>query len=170
MLLLTLALGLFAAGAAVARVDAVPVTPGATRVTGELTDETWQRVTPIDGFVQREPQEGGEPSQKTEFRVAYDAATLYVQVRAFDRESDKIKTYLTRRDGDSPSDWIRVLIDSYHDRRTAYEFAVNPSGVKQDRYWFNDNNRDDSWDAVWDVKVSRDESGWTADFKIPFSQ
>ena len=25
-----------------------------------------------------------------------------------------------------------------------------------DRYWFNDNNRDDSWDAVWDVSVSRD--------------
>ena len=36
---------------------------------------------------------------------------------------------------DSPSDWIRVLVDSYHDRRTAYEFAVNPLGVKQDRYW-----------------------------------
>ncbi len=170
MLLLTLALGLFAAGARVARVDAVPVTPGATRITGELTDETWQRVTPIDGFVQREPQEGGEPSQKTEFRVAYDAATLYVQVRAFDRESDKIKTYLTRRDGDSPSDWIRVLIDSYHDRRTAYEFAVNPSGVKQDRYWFNDSNRDDGWDAVWDVKVARDATGWVAEFHIPFSQ
>ena len=54
--------------------------------------------------------------------------------------------------GDSPCDWIHVLIDSYHDKRTAYEFAVNPSGVKIDRYWYNDNNRDDSWDAVWDVK------------------
>ena len=28
-----------------------------------------------------------------------------------------------------------------------------------DRYWFNDNNRDDSWDAVWDVSVSRDRAG-----------
>src|SRR5436189_166670 len=65
---------------------------------------------------------------------------------------------------------IRVPIDSYHDRRTAYEFAVNPAGVKQDRYWYNDNSRDDSWDAVWDVKVSRDESGWVAEFRIPFSQ
>src|SRR5512132_437133 len=98
MFLLTLALGLFAAGAPVARVDAVPVAPGATRITGELTDETWQRVTRIDTFVQREPQEGGEPSQKTEFRVAYDATTLYVRVRAFDAEPDKIVTYLTRRD------------------------------------------------------------------------
>ena len=93
-----------------------------------------------------------------------------MKVRAYDREPHKIVTYLTRRDDDSPSDWIRVFIDSYHDRRTAYEFAVNPAGVKQDRYWFNDTNNDKSWDAVWDVAVSRDQRGWTADFRIPFSQ
>ena len=93
-----------------------------------------------------------------------------MKVRAFDTEPDKIVTYLTRRDLDSPCDWIRILIDSYHDKRTAYEFAVNPSGVKMDRYWYNDNNRDDSWDAVWDVSVSRDRHGWTAEFRIPFSQ
>ena len=104
-------------------------------------------------FVQREPNEGAAPSQRTEFRVTYDATTLYVRVRAFDAEPDKIVTYLTRRDDNSPCDWLRVFIDSYHDRRTAYEFAVNPSGVKQDRYWFNDSERDDSWDAVWDVSV-----------------
>lgn len=155
-----------------ARVDAVAVvdTPNAIRVTGELSDEVWRRATAVDAFVQREPSEGGTPSQRTEFRVAYDASTLFVKVRAFDTEAGRIVSFLTRRDADSPSDWISVLIDSYHDRRTAYEFAVNPSGVKQDRYWFNDNNRDDSWDAVWDVKVSRDESGWTAEFRIPFSQ
>jgi hypothetical protein len=120
--------------------------------------------------VQRDPEEGGVPSQRTEFRVAYDATTLFVKVRAFDTEASKIVSYLTRRDGDSPSDWIRVLVDSYHDKRTAYEFSVNPAGVKFDRYWYNDNNSDDSWDAVWDVKVARDADGWTADFRIPFSQ
>src|SRR5204862_2243367 len=136
----------------------------------ELSEEVWRQATAVDAFLQRDPEEGGKPSQRTEFRVAYDASTLFVQVHAFDSEPGRIVSFLTRRDDDSPSDWIRVLIDSYHDRRTAYEFAVNPAGVKQDRYWFNDNNRDDSWDAVWDVKVSRDESGWTAEFRIPFSQ
>jgi len=137
---------------------------------GQVSDSAWQSAQPTDRFVQRDPHEGAEPSQATEFRVAYDATTLFVKVRAFDREPDKIVTYLTRRDDQSPCDWIRVFIDSYHDRRTAYEFAVNPSGVKQDRYWFNDTNRDDSWDAIWDVSVSRDEHGWTAEFRIPFSQ
>src|SRR5262249_62255099 len=63
-----------------------------------------------------------------------------------------------------------VFTDPQPGRRAASGSAVNPAGVKQDRYWFNDNNRDDSWDAVWDVKVSRDATGWTAEFRIPFSQ
>ena len=144
--------------------------PNAVRVNGALRDELWDSVPATADFVQREPHEGAPPSQRTEFRVAYDATTMYVKVVAFDTEPNKIVGYLTRRDASSPSDWIRVLIDSYHDRRTAYEFAVNPAGVKQDRYWFNDNDRDDSWDAVWDVVVSRDGRGWSAVFRIPFSQ
>ena len=173
MILAALALAVTtAAGPATARVDAVaiPATAAAARAGGALSEEAWRAATPVDAFVQREPHEAGEPSQRTEFRVAYDTSTLFVKVRAYDTDPDKIVTYLTRRDLDSPCDWIRIFIDSYHDRRTAYEFAVNPSGVKMDRYWFNDNNRDDSWDAVWDVSVSRDAQGWTAEFRIPFSQ
>jgi hypothetical protein len=166
------ALALSAAASATPRVDAVPVaaTSTALRVSAALNDEAWRLATPVDGFRQREPHDGGEPSQRTEFRVAYDAFNLFVKVRAFDNDADKIVTYLTRRDQDSPCDWLHVFVDSYHDQRTAYEFAVNPSGVKIDRYWYNDNNRDDSWDAVWDVAVSRDPQGWTAEFRIPFSQ
>ena len=172
MILGALALALSTAAAADARVDAVALSTasGAVRVAGELTAEVWDSVPPTGGFMQREPSDGAAPSQRTEFRVAYDVSTLFVKVRAFDTEPEKIITYLTRRDSDSPGDWLRVLIDSYHDKRTAYEFGVNPSGVKMDRYWFNDNNRDDSWDAVWDVSVSRDAAGWSAEFRIPFSQ
>ena len=62
------------------------------------------------------------------------------------------------------------MIDSFHDRRSAFEFSVNPAGVKFDRYWSNDTNEDASWDAVWDVAVSRNAGGWRAEFRIPFSQ
>ena len=43
-------------------------------------------------------------------------------------------------------------------------------GVKTDRYYFNDGQSDDSWDAVWDVQVEKDADGWRAEFRIPFSQ
>ena len=144
-------------------------TASATRANGDAT-EALARAEPITAFFQREPDEGAPPSFATEARVAYDDAALYVSVRATDPDPDKIVGYLTRRDVDSRSDWLHVFIDSYHDRRTAYLFSVNPAGVKRDSYWFNDENSDDSWDAVWDVTVAREADGWRADFRIPYSQ
>ncbi len=153
------------------RVAATPI-PEATaiRIDGELNDAVWQTVPPITGFKQREPRDGAEPTFQTEARVAYDATALYVAVRALDPEPHKIVGIRTRRDQSSPSDWVRVIIDSFHDRRTAFEFGVNPAGVKRDVYWYNDSNEDTGWDAVWDAAVTRDRDGWRAEFKIPFSQ
>ena len=115
-------------------VEAVAVREAtALKLDGELTDEVWSRAPRIDGFVQREPKEGAAPSFATEARVAYDAQHLYVAILAHDPEPAKITGFLTRRDTQSPSDWVAILIDSYHDKRTAYEFSVNPAGVKQDK-------------------------------------
>ncbi|MGE3277517.1 MAG: DUF5916 domain-containing protein [Vicinamibacterales bacterium] len=139
-------------------------------VDGVLDDAAWEQAPVIRDFVQRDPAEGAAPSQRTEARIAFDGSALYVGVRAWDTDPDKVVGLLTRRDQWSPSDWVRIIIDSYNDKRTAYEFAVNPAGVKQDRYWFNDGNSDDSWDAVWDVVAARDAQGWRAEFRIPLSQ
>jgi hypothetical protein len=148
---------------------AVPITTPVT-IDGRLAEPVWEQAPSIAEFVQREPAEGEPPSQRTDARIAYDADALYVAVHAHDTEPHRIVGMLTRRDQRSPSDWIKVVVDSYFDRRTAYEFGVNPVGVKTDRYYFNDGASDDSWDAVWEVEIAQDETGWTAEFRIPFSQ
>jgi hypothetical protein len=160
-----------AAGSSGSHIEAVAVS-GATaiRLDGDFGEAVWQRAVPVSDFVQRDPNEGAAPTFQTEARVVYDKTNLYIAVRAFDPEPARIVGIRTRRDSSSPSDWLRVVIDSYHDRRTAYEFAVNAAGVKLDRYWFGDGNSDSSWDAVWDVSVTRDREGWQAEFRIPFSQ
>jgi Domain of unknown function (DUF5916) len=139
-------------------------------IDGRLDERTWEQASIINEFVQREPAEGLAPSHGTEARVGFDNDALYVGIRAFDSEPDRIVGILTRRDQPSPSDWVKVIVDSYFDHRSAYEFAVNPVGVKRDRYYFNDGPSDESWDAVWDVEVAQDEEGWRAEFRIPFSQ
>jgi hypothetical protein len=102
--------------------------------------------------------------------VLFTDQALYVAVRAYDSHPELIAAQLSRRDEFSPSDWIGIMIDSYFDRRTAFEFSVNPMGVKRDLYLFNDGDSDISWNAVWDVATSIDDQGWTAEFRIPFSQ
>ena len=149
---------------------AVRAFPDAPRIDGHLDEAVWQQATPISDFTQRDPDEGEPASEQTEVWVLYTDDAMYVGVRAHDSQADEIRGQLTRRDEDSPSDWIGVAIDSYYDRRTAFAFLVNPAGVKRDVYYFDDGDADNSWNAVWDVKTTRDSEGWTAEFRIPFSQ
>src|SRR5690349_11314294 len=139
-------------------------------IDGSDADEAWKNAQPITAFRMFQPTENGEPRFRTEARVLNDAANIYVFVRAFDPHSDSIVSLLSRRDVKTQSDQIKVMFDSYHDRRTGYEFAVNPAGVKRDYYLFQDNQEDASWDAVWDVATKIDSLGWTAEFRIPVSQ
>ena len=162
---------------AVARAPTAPVTAVAVRVPdadfaidGRLDEAAWQLAVPVADFVQRDPDQGQPGTEPTEVRVLYCDDALYIGVRAYDSHPELISAKLTRRDEWSPSDWIMVAIDSYKDRRTAYAFSVNPAGVLRDTYFFDDGNEDDSWNAVWEADAQRDSLGWTAEFKIPFSQ
>ena len=121
-------------------------------------------------FKEWRPTEDKPPRFKTEAKIAYDASNLYVFVRAFDPHPDSIIKLLERRDTFTSSDMIWLFIDSYHDRRTGYEFGVNAAGVKIDQAIYDDGNEDQAWDAVWDVATRIDSLGWTAEFRIPLSQ
>src|SRR5438105_418131 len=98
-------------------------------IDGRDDDAVWREARPVTGFEEWRPSEGGPPKLPTEAKIAYDAGNLYVFVRAFDPHPDSIITVLARRDYFTPSDMIWLFLDSYHDRRTGYEFGVNPSGL-----------------------------------------
>jgi hypothetical protein len=152
------------------RAVAIRASPGTPEIDGVLDEAAWALAQPLVDFVQRDPEEGEPATERTRAWVLYDDGSLYVGIRAYDSEPEKIVGQLTRRDMWSASDWIIISIDSYYDRRTAFEFAVNPAGVERDTYRYDDTNEDDSWNAVWDVATSVDGEGWVAEFRIPFSQ
>lgn len=143
---------------------------GPVSIDGLLAEPAWADAPAFDGFWQRSPNEGDAPLAKTAFRVLYDDEAVYVAVRAYDEEPDQIRGLLTRRDEDSASDWVMIGIDSYHDKRTAFVFGLNPAGVQRDIMLFDDTNEDASWDAVWDGSARVDGEGWVAEFRIPLSQ
>jgi hypothetical protein len=139
-------------------------------IDGRDDDEVWRTAPAITQFREFQPHEGGDPRFRTEAKVAYDDHNLYVFIRAFDPHPDSILQLLARRDVRAPTDQLKIIIDSYHDRRSGFEFAVNPAGVKRDYAIYNDSQEDDAWDAVWDVAARVDSLGWTAEFRIPLSQ
>src|SRR4029078_3665182 len=97
-------------------------------------------------FKQFQPRIDATPSLSTDFRVAYDERNLYVFTRMYDQAPDSIMHALTRRDVRGSSDQIKLLIDSYNDKRSGFEFAVNPDRGKRDFPVSNDGNDDESWD------------------------
>lgn len=142
-------------------------------IDGRLDEADWARARPIGNLTQVDPEEGRPVSERTEARILYDGDALYIGVRLYDRERPSAR--LGRRDMDlSDSDWLGVVIDSYHDHRTGYSFDVNPAGVQRDAVKSmgpGGHEQDDlSWDPVWEAGVTTDDGGWTAEYRIPFSQ
>jgi len=139
-------------------------------IDGKVDDTAWNIVEWEDNFIEHDPDENTEPTYQTKFKIVYDAKYLYVGIRAFDSEPDKIEKRLSRRDG-FEGEWVSVGIDSYHDQRTAFTFTVNAVGVKGDGFATdNGDNEDESWNPIWYTKTNIDNLGWTAEFKIPLSQ
>lgn len=139
-------------------------------IDGVLDDEAWQEVAWGGDFVGHDPEYNVAPSQETQFKILYDAKYLYVGIRAWDTEPEKIVKRMSRRDG-FDGDWVEINIDSYFDKRTAFSFSASVSGVKGDEYVSgNGNNWDSTWDPIWYLQTSIDDKGWVAEFKIPLSQ
>lgn len=145
--------------------SAVPPT-----IDGVLNDSAWKSVDWGTDFIEVNPDENTDPSVQTKFKVLYDQKYLYVALKAFDPQPSTITSRLSRRDGFA-GDRINVLIDSYHDLRTAFLFTVTAAGVRGDEIITdNGQNFDDSWNPIWSTKALIDADGWSAEMKIPLSQ
>jgi hypothetical protein len=139
-------------------------------IDGDVSDKAWDAVEWSSDFTEKDPDEGTPPAYQTMFKVMYDAKYLYIALRAFDEEPELIQQRLSRRDGFA-GDRINVIIDSYHDKRTAFVFTTTAAGVKGEEFASqNGDNWDDSWNPIWYTDAKVDDKGWTAEMKIPFSQ
>jgi len=139
------------------------------KVDGHLDDDAWGKAQAGSGFKVWEPDRGTTPSEDTVFKIAYDDDAIYFGVACLEKDPSKVIARLARRDRSSNSDLVSVYLDPYLDHTTGYNFQVNPLGVLLDGYMYNDGDRDDNWDAVWEAQTYRDQDGWYVEMKIPFS-
>ncbi|MFH1132359.1 MAG: carbohydrate binding family 9 domain-containing protein, partial [Pseudomonadota bacterium] len=142
-----------------------PIEP---KIDGNLSEPCWRRIKPVH-LTQRNPFEGAPPDQKTDLMVIYTSDAIFIGLRLWDNEPQKIHRGLGRRDAPPPSDGITVLLDTMLSKNRAYAFSVNAAGVMQDGLFYNDTEFDASWDGRWDVATAIDEKGWIAEFRIPLS-
>ncbi|MQA89415.1 MAG: hypothetical protein GEU90_04160 [Gemmatimonas sp.] len=148
---------------------AVHVEVGPT-IDGRLDEEVWTAAEPLGDFVQHEPLEGRPATERTEVRIVYDSAAVYVGAWLFDTEAERIIVGERRRDANLPdSDAFMVVLDTYRDLQNGFVFGTNPGGIEYDGQVRGEGGADTNWDGGWTVRTSRDGEGWYAEIRIPFS-
>ena len=153
-------------------IRAARVDNGAIKVDGVLDDAGWGKAQFVSDFLQKNPEEGARPTDSLRVAIMYDDHAVYVGARMFSAHPERLRMHLDRRDIEGPAEQLIVMLDTWHNHRTAYAFGINPAGVRFDRFHPEDNvgPMDFSYNAVWAAKTSRDPDGWSAEMRIPFSQ
>ncbi|MBC6995136.1 DUF5916 domain-containing protein [Neolewinella lacunae] len=139
-------------------------------VDGALNEADWKASPPIDDFFRMEPIQGGRVSFPTEVRILFDEKNLYVGVFCLDSLGpDGVRVQDFRRDfiyGEN--DIFYFQLDPQNLQRYCVSFQTTPLGTQRDLQVFNDERRDNDWDALWEVKSKILPNGWSAEFVIPF--
>jgi len=138
------------------------------RIDGVI-EEIWQRAPAADGFQQYEPNRGQLSETKSQAMVLYDSDHIYIAFSLWD--SQPATAQLTQRDADLfDDDAVILVLDTYHDRRTAYYFMTNLLSTQTDGRISNDGRTVDvTWDAPWQCASQQTEFGWTVEMSIPFT-
>lgn len=138
---------------------------------GRSDEPAWQEIDPLP-VVSSSPNFGAAPSERTEFRVAYDDEYLWFAARMYDSDPTGIRaTSLRRDDGSFTNDWFAVNLDTFLDRETTLVLGVNPAGGRTDAVFTNDaqGGANFTWNTYWDARAVRDAHGWYAEIRIPLS-
>lgn len=147
---------------------AVTAITGKITIDGQLDEPEWQSAPKLARLVQRQPNPGQAPTERTEVTLLHDADYLYIGVLALDSEPGRvIGTQMSRDATLGSDDRIEVLLDTFLDQRNAFYFATNPSGALVDGL-LSSEQLNTNWDAIWQVRTRRTDRGWIAEFAIPF--
>ena len=126
---------------------------------------------PISDFIQTEPQEGAPATEKTEVWVFFDDDNVYVSLRCWESQPERLVANEMRRDSpDIVAERQRRAssFDTFYDRRNAVIFDDQPDRRPHGRPGHQRAQYNGDWNPVWDVEVGRFDGGWTVEAAIPF--
>ncbi len=136
-------------------------------VDGKLDDDVWKSAAVFKDFHQWRPSDTAAASARTEVFAGYDSRFIYFAFHAYD-DPGKVRATVAKRDSIFDDDSIGLLLDTFNDKRRAYELFFNPLGIQQDGFLTEGANDDYSVDIVMESKGSLTSDGYTVEVAIPF--
>ncbi len=138
------------------------------KIDGLLLEDFWKNTPTQDNFVQFEPFNNSQPSQQTFVKFAYDDNAIYIAAICKIGDKGKLYSILSSRDDFGQADYFGFYLDPYNTGITGYGFFVTAAGVQIDLKVDN-TTLNYNWDAVWYSAVTKSDSGYIVEMKIPFS-
>lgn len=142
----------------------------AINVDGKLNEDDWKNAPVTSDFFMMEPRQAGKIKHRTEVKVLFDDKNLYFGVFCADSLGKKgIRVQDLRRDfvyGEN--DIFYLQLDPQNLKRFCVSFQTTPYGNQRELQVFDDNIRDNDWDALWRVRTFQTDNGYFAEFAIPF--
>ena len=136
-------------------------------IDGKLDDDVWKSAAVFKDFYQWRPSDTAAASARTEVFAGYDSRFIYFAFHAYD-DPAKIRASVAKRDSIFDDDSVGLLLDTFNDKRRAYELFFNPLGIQQDGFLTEGGNDDFSVDIVMESKGSLTPDGYTVEVAIPF--
>jgi hypothetical protein len=141
---------------------------GEIRADGALTEEAWEKASWFKDFRQSVPTLGKPSTEPTEVAILFDEKYIYVGVRCFDSEPDKIiANQLMHREDLTQDDHVTVIFDTYQDQTRGTMFMVNSLGTKEEGQVGGYRSYNLNWNEVWQAGAQRIPGGWEAELAIP---
>jgi Domain of unknown function (DUF5916)/Carbohydrate family 9 binding domain-like len=140
------------------------------QIDGLLNEPEWQLAPASPHFIQIEPEQGKPSHFNTDIKVLFNREYLYVGIIASDPLGKKaiMATDFIRDFEIVKHDLVSLAFDGFNDRRNAMCFMTDAYGVQKDLLSFDDLYYDIDWNGLWIVRTNRTDSGWTAEFAIPW--
>lgn len=146
-------------------------TTEAVVIDGKLTEPVWSLAPVVKDFFRMEPRQGGAYLYQTFVQVVFDKKNLYFGVFCKDSSGKRsVRVQDLRRDflfGEN--DIFYLQLDPQNLKRYCASFQTTPYGNQRDAQIFDDTFTDNEWDALWKVRTTRTDSGYYAEFAIPFA-
>ncbi len=140
----------------------------AIKIDGILDEESWNTAAQASDFINVRPIPAKNPSNPTIVKLLYDNDAIYIAANIYETSKDSIMMELTERDQIANTDYFGIILDTYGNGTSAFEFIAMSTGVQFDAI-ITRFNEDSNWDAVWENAVSSSDDGWIVEFKIPYS-
>ncbi len=140
------------------------------KIDGVFDEAAWQGAAELTDFKVVDPDTIGEPNYPTRVRIFYTERGLSAAYENTQPPDSVVAVLTPQVQGTKLGDFVGITIDTSGEGKYGYWMSLNASGVQTDGTLIPESQFSNDWDGAWFGKTRITDTGWNAEFFVPWSQ